>query len=272
MADEIQNLPEVTQTTQSNGKITETNAPTPTQVNDGPTLGNPDVPAGARSIVANTSVGFANDNLAHVCDFVTDIQKNIEFKKYAKATAKYIRDAIRAVLRALGFADPTGEASWLATTLKAIAREVNRINKEILQPILDFQQYVVAYIAKLKEIIAWILSLPAKFLALLQDCLARLIKLIGSVFSDIGAGLSEGFSEGPSNYDDIIKEAKALAESAAKTVTATVAVVAGTVNIAGAATVGLLIPTNQAELEAANATIAAYKASDKPSPQNKSAP
>jgi hypothetical protein len=272
MADEIQNLPEVTQTTQSNGKITETNAPTPTQVNDGPTPGNPDVPAGARSIVANTSVGFANDNLAHVCDFVTDIQKNIEFKKYAKATAKYIRDAIRAVLRALGFADPTGEASWLATTLKAIAREVNRINKEILQPILDFQQYVVAYIAKLKEIIAWILSLPAKFLALLQDCLARLIKLIGSVFSDIGAGLSEGFSEGPSNYDDIIKEAKALAESAAKTVTATVAVVAGTVNIAGAATVGLLIPTNQAELDAANATIASYEAPANSSPQNKNTP
>ena len=272
MADEIQNLPEVTQTTQSNGKITETNAPTPTQVNDGPTPGNPDVPAGARSIVANTSVGFANDNLAHVCDFVTDIQKNIEFKKYAKAVAKQIRDAIRAVLRALGFADPTGETSWLATTLKAIAREVNRINKEILQPILDFQQYVVAYIAKLKEIIAWILSLPAKFLALLQDCLARLIKLIGSVFSDIGAGLSEGFSEGPSNYDDIIKEAKALAESAAKTVTATVAVVAGTVNIAGAATVGLLIPTNQAELDAANATIASYEAPANSSPQNKNTP
>jgi hypothetical protein len=272
MADEIQNLPEVTQTTQSNGKITETNAPAPTQVNDGPTPGNPDVPAGARSIVANTSVGYANDNLAHVCDFVTDIQKNIEFKKYAKATAKYIRDAIRAVLRALGLSDPTGETSWLATTLKAIAREVDRINKQILQPILDFQQYVVAYVAKLRAIIAWILSLPAKFLALLQDCLARLIKLIGSVFSDIGAGLSEGFSEGPSNYDDIIKEAKALAESAAKTVTGTVAVVAGTVNIAGAATVGLLIPTNQAELDAANATIASYEAPANPSPQNKNTP
>ena len=130
----------------------------------------------------------------------------------------------------------------------------------------------MAYIAKLREILQWILSLPGKFLALLQDCLARLIKLIGSVFSDIGAGLSEGFSEGPSNYDDIIKEAKALAESAAKTVTATVAVVAGTVNIAGAATAGLLIPTNQTELDAANAIIAAYEAPAKPPVQNKNTP
>jgi hypothetical protein len=272
MANEIQLPPSIVATTFVDGKAVESPAPSPTQVNDGQTKGNPQVPAGARSIVANTSVGFANDNLSHVCDFVTDIQKNIEFKKYAKAVAKQIRDAIRAVLRALGFSDPTGEASWLATTLKAITREVNRINKEILQPILDFQKYVVAYIAKLREIIAWILSLPAKFLALLQDCLARLIKLIGSVFSDIGAGLSEGFSEGPSNYDDIIKEAKALAESASNTVKASIAVAAGTVNIAGAATIGLLIPTSQAELDAANATIAAYEAPATPSSQNKRTP
>ena len=273
MAEEnIQSPPSSVSVTFVGGVAVESPKPQVTQTNDGPTPGNPDVPAGARSIVANTSVGFANDNLAHVCDFVTDIQKNIEFKRYAKAVAKQIRDAIRAVLRALGFADPTGETSWLATTLKAIAREVNRINKEILQPILDFQKYVVAYIAKLRAIIAWILSLPAKFLALLQDCLARLIKLIRSVFSDIGAGLSEGFSEGPSDYDDIIKEAKALAESASNTVKATVAIAAGTVNIAVAGTAGLLIPTSQAELDAANATIAAYEAPAKPTIQNKSTP
>jgi hypothetical protein len=268
----IQSPPSTVTVTFINGSAVESPAPTTIQSNDGPVSGNPQQPAISRSLVANTSVGFANDNLAHVCDFVTDIQKNIEFKKYAKAIAKPIRDAIRAVLRALGLSDPTGETSWLATTLKTIAREVDRINKQILQPILDFQKYVVAYIAKLRAIVAWILSLPAKFLALLQDCLTRLIKLIGSVFSDIGAGLSESFSEGPSNYDDIIKEAKALAESAAKTVTATVAVAAGTVNIAGAATVGLLIPTNQAELDAANATIATYESPAKPSPQNKNTP
>jgi hypothetical protein len=272
MAENTQLPPSTVTMTFIGGVSVESPVAVPLYVNDGPVPGNPDIPAGARSITANTAIGFANDNLAHVCDFVTDIQKNIEFKRYAKAVAKQIRDAIRAVLRALGFADPTGETSWLATTLKTITREVNRINKEILQPILDFQKYVVAYIAKLRNIIAWILSLPAKFLALLQDCLARLIKLIRSVFSDIGAGLSEGFSEGPSDYDDIIKEAKALAESAANTVKATVAVVAGTVNIAGAATVGLLIPTNQAELDAANATIAAYEAPAKPTIQNKSTP
>jgi hypothetical protein len=198
------------------------------------------------------------------------MQKNINLKKYTKALAKTIRDALRYVMRTLGLTDATGEVSWLANTLKTIAREVNRINKEILQPILDFEKYVLAYVAKLRAIIAWILSLPAKFLALLQDCLARLLKLIGAIFKDIGAGLSEGFSEGDGNYDEIIKEAKAAATAASNTVKLTIAAAAGAVNIAGAATVGLLVPTSQAELDAANATIAAYEAPAKPAVQNKS--
>lgn len=271
MADEIQKPPEVTATTIVNGKVVETNAPAPTQINDGTTKNNPQQPALARSQVANTSVGFANDHLSHVCDFVSEMQKNINLKKYTKALAKQIRDAIRYVMKALGLTDATGEASWLANTLKSFAREVNRINKEILQPILDFEKYVIAYIAKLRSIIAWILNLPAKLLAMLADCLARLIKLIGAIFSDIGSGLSEGFSEGNGNYDEIIKEAKSLASAASDTVKLSVTAVAGAVNVAGAATLGLLVPTNQAELDAANATIAAYESPAKPAIQNKSA-
>ena len=272
MAEEIQKPPSTVSVTFVGGTAVESPAPTPVHSGDGPSKGNPQQPGLARSQVANTSVGYANNNLAHVCDFVSEMQKNINLKKYTKAIAKSIRDAIRAVLKALGLTDATGEASWLANTLKAIAREINYINKQILQPILDFEKYVVAYIAKLRAIIAWILSLPAKFLALLQDCLARLLKLIGAIFKDIGAGLSDGFSEGDGNYDEIIKEAKAAASAARDTIKLTVAAAAGAVNIAGAATVGLLVPTSQAELDAANATIAAYEAPAKPATQNKSAP
>ena len=217
------------------------------------------IPAAARSVVSGTTTGVANDNLAHVCDFVSEMQKNINLKKYTKALAKQIREAIRYIMKALGLSDATGEASWLANTLKAMAREIKRIQKEILQPILDFEKYVLAYITKLRAIIAWILSLPAKFLAMLQDCLAKLIKLIANIFSDIGAGLSEGFSEGPSDYQQIIDEAKNVAKAAASTVNSTIAVVGGAVAIAGAATVGLIIPTSQADVDAANKTIANYE-------------
>jgi len=267
-----QSLPSSVTTTFIGGVTVENPAPKVVHSGDGPTPGAPQQPKMAVSQVANTSVGFANDNLAHVCDFVSEMQKNIQLKRFIKSQAQNIRKAIRAILRALGISDATGETSWLANTLKSIQTEINYVNKQILQPILDFERYVISYIVKLREILTWILSLPAKFLAMLQDCLARVIKLIGSVFTDIGAGLSEGFSEGPSDYDQIIKEAKALASAASDTVKASVAIVGGAASIATAATVGLLIPTSQAELDAANATIAAYEAPPTTSSQNRSAP
>lgn len=267
----IQSPPSTVTTTFVNGVAVENPAPVVVHSGDGPTPGAPQQPKLAVSQVANTSVGFANDNLSHVCDFVSEMQKNIKLKEFIKSQAKNIRKAIRAILKALGLSDTTGETSWLANTLNSIAREVQYINKQILQPILDFEKYVIAYVTKLREIVTWILSLPAKFLAILQDCLARILKLIGSVFSDIGAGLSEGFSEGPSDYNEIIKEAKNLANEAGTTIKMTVAAAAGAVNIAGSATIGLLIPTSQAELDAANATIAAYESPSKPSSQEKSA-
>lgn len=239
--------------------------------NSGQPVGKPTIPSAARSIVAGTTTGVANDNLAHVCDFISEMQKNINLKKYTKALAKQIREAIRYIMKTFGLTDATGEASWLANTLQALAREIKRIQKEILQPILDFEKYVLAYVTKLRSIIAWILSLPAKFLAMLQDCLAKLIKLIANIFTDIGAGLSEGFTEGPSNYTEIIKEAKNVAAAAQSTVNSTIAVVGGAVAIGAAATIGLVIPASQSDLDAANQTIANYESSSSFS-INKSAP
>jgi hypothetical protein len=273
MADDIHPLPDLTKTTVVNGKIVETNGPKPRYANDGNTKGNPQQPALALSVVKNTSVGVANDNLAHVCDFVSEIQKNIDFKQYAKALAKEIRKAIRAILKALGFSDKTGQGSVIIGALKQIKSELDYINKEVLKPILDFQQYVVAYITKLREILQWIQSLPEKFLAMLQDCLARIIKQIGSVFKDIGAGLSDGISEpNDKQLDELIKESKELANTVKTTVDTSVRVVAGGITIAGNASVGLLVPTNEAELKAADAIIANYESKDNLQTYNTSQP
>jgi hypothetical protein len=101
----------------------------------------------------------------------------------------------------------------------------------------------------------------------------RTIKLISSVFTDIGAGLSEGFSSGgPGDFSSTIKEAKELATAASNTVKLAVTAVAGAANVAGAATLGLLIPTSQAELDAANREIAAYETKNAFSEPSKSTP
>jgi hypothetical protein len=241
-------------------------------------LGKPNTPRLSQGVVTGTGVEDSNKKIEHVCDFISEMQKNINLKKYTKAIANKIREAIRAIMRALGVSDATGQYSWLIDKLKSFAREAKRIQKEIIQPIIDFEKYVLAYITKLRAIITWILSLPARLLAILQDCLQRLLKLIANIFSDIGAGFSEGLSD--NSFQEVISAAKDAAGAAVDTVKAASTAVSGAAIITISATAGLLIPTNAAELDQANATIAAYektipsKADATPAPpeQNKSTP
>lgn len=241
-------------------------------------LGKPNTPRLSQGVVTGTGVEDSNKKIEHVCDFISEMQKNINLKKYTKAIANQIREAIRAVMRALGVSDATGQYSWLIDKLKTFAREAKRIQKEIIQPIIDFERYVLAYIAKLREMIAYILSLPARLLAILQDCLQRLLKLIANIFSDIGQGFSDGLSS--SSFQEVIDAAKEAAGAAADTVKAASTAAAGVAIIATSATAGLLIPANAAELEQANATISAYEktvpsaadATPASEQQNKSAP
>jgi hypothetical protein len=232
-------------------------APIPPAYSKEGELGKPNTPRLSQGVVTGTGVEDSNKKVEHVCDFISEMQKNINLKKYTKAIANKIREAIRAIMRALGISDATGQYSWLIDKLKSFAREAKRIQKEIIQPIIDFEKYVLAYITKLRAIIAWILSLPARLLAILQDCLQRLLKLIANIFSDIGQGFSDGLSD--SSFQEVIDAAKEAANAAVDTVKAASTAAAGVAIIATSATAGLLIPANAAELEQANATIAAYE-------------
>jgi hypothetical protein len=166
----------------------------------------------------------------------------------------------------------------LIDKLKSFAREAKRIQKEIIQPIIDFEKYVLAYITKLRAMITWILSLPARLLAILQDCLQRLLKLVANIFSDIGQGFSDGLTD--KDFQEVITAAKEAANAAVDTVKLATTAAAGVAIIATSATAGLLIPANAAELEQANATISAYEktvptaadATPAPQEQNKNTP
>ena len=260
---------------------------TQTQVNAAPIppayskegeLGKPNTPRLSQGVVTGTGVEDSNKKVEHVCDFISEMQKNINLKKYTKAIANKIREAIRAIMRALGITDATGQYSWLIDKLKSFAREAKRIQKEIIQPIIDFEKYVLAYITKLRAMITWILSLPARLLAILQDCLQRLLKLVANIFSDIGQGFSDGLTD--KDFQEVITAAKEAANAAVDTVKLATTAAAGVAIIATSATAGLLIPANAAELEQANATISAYEktvptaadATPAPQEQNKNTP
>tara|TARA_R110000868_G_scaffold234380_1_gene488081 strand:+ start:156 stop:1046 length:891 start_codon:yes stop_codon:yes gene_type:complete len=141
-------------------------------------------PALGVGIVEGTIVDNLNSQISHVCDFSLDIQKNIGLKKYIKAISRFIRDGIRAVKLALGFGEPSGVIFAVIEKLKAAAAFVRYVQKEYIQPVLDFQKYVLDVVVKIKKLIQWILSLPAKIFAMLKGCLTRLYKTIASIFSD----------------------------------------------------------------------------------------
>ena len=141
-------------------------------------------PALGVGIVEGTIVDNLNSQISHVCDFSLDIQKNIGLKKYVKAISRFIRDGIRAVKLALGFGEPSGVIFAVIEKLKAAAAFVRYVQKEYIQPVLDFQEYVLDVVIKIKKLIQWILSLPAKIFAMLKGCLTRLYKTIASIFSD----------------------------------------------------------------------------------------
>ena len=141
-------------------------------------------PALGVGIVEGTIVDNLNSQISHVCDFSLDIQKNIGLKKYVKAISRFIRDGIRAVKLALGFGEPTGIIFTVIEKLKAAAAFIRYVQKEYIQPVLDFQKYVLDVVVKIKKLIQWILSLPAKIFAMLKGCLTRLYKTIANIFSD----------------------------------------------------------------------------------------
>jgi hypothetical protein len=188
----------------------------------------------AISQVANTAVDFANNDLAHVCDFSSELVKDNQLKRFINSQANNIREAVRKIMKLLGFSDSTGQYQWIKDSLQSIQRGLKYLNEEVIQPILDFEAIVIGYIAKIKKIIAYILSLPAKLLALLQDCLKNLYELVANAFTDITGG--DGKS---SEFDDIIKTAKSTAQTLKTTVTMSLQAAS---TAAGIATIASSVP------------------------------
>ena len=148
------------------------------------TSGQPTIPGLARSQMANTNIDKSNNSLAHNCGISQELIKNNALKDFVNSQSQNIRDAINAIIKALGF-DPTGTSSNIVALLKQITAKIKYYKKKILKPIQDFQKYVIKYTEYLKATIAWILSLPAKLLALFKDCLSRLYQLLAGIFSDV---------------------------------------------------------------------------------------
>ena len=155
------------------------------------TVGRPSTPPLSRKVVAGTGVDRSNKSLVHVCDITHETNRvtNAMRRQFSEVVAA-IKEAISALLKALGFADPSGEILKLTELAKDIARKIKKVTdflKDVNSTIAEY----LKIIRQIRAMIAYILSLPERLLAEFQQCLANLYKSLlsgfTSAFAEVGS-------------------------------------------------------------------------------------
>ena len=188
---------------------------------------NVSVPRIAQGVVNGTMIQQMNNKLSHACDFTNDLKKNKSLKKFLISAAEQIKKAIREVLRILGITDLSGVQSTTVSWLKGLAQEIKDFKVRILDPILEFTTEVLSFTTWALGMIAYIKSLPARLLGLLESCLLKILSSIAHVMSDAFAAIP-----GPG---DEFKEVASAIKEVSTAVTSTVkevVVIAATVKVA----------------------------------------
>jgi len=177
------------------------------------TAGQPSLPVASRTIVG-TSLDFINSQLTHECDTTAYVRRAVgNATGLARQIALAIRNALKALLKALG-SSPAG--SGLASIVKSITKQIKRITYWITE-INTFLNDVVKAVAEIMAVINYILSLPAKLIALFQKCLNEaLAELKRGIFDIVSSVTSVG--DGVSLGDDVKSMVAATKELATATV------------------------------------------------------
>lgn len=203
--------------------------------------------------LVDTSIDSTNNALSHACDFILDMQKSVGLKKFLRAAASKIREGIRGILRLLGVSDLSGQYTWIIGKLNSIKEDLDYVMKEWIQPIIDFEKEVIVVIGKINEVIQFILSLPAKILAMLGDCLNKLYDTIKNLFLDALAGAAKDVPFGAGS-DELSAAFKGVNESVSKLTDGLKSTV-GLATSAAGSSVSLVSPSSAAAIESAGTTL-----------------
>jgi hypothetical protein len=194
----------------------ETNPPKPLTAGDTRKKGSPTTPGLSRGKLDETMNERMATRLAHHCDFGINLSRRIGLKKYLKTIAQAIRNAIRAIKRTLGLGDASGVISTIINKVQAIVKEIKYYVDTYVKPIAQFLIKVIKFIAYVKSVIAWIISLPARFLKYLRECLVALTSAISKIFID---EIFSGAGSDTKAIQDILKDAKSIVSTISTTVT-----------------------------------------------------
>ena len=183
----------------------------------GPKVGETTISKAARSIYDGTAVAYTNANLDHACDFrfqldlglelgqlinpAVALQQAIQNGKNRAATqmrmiVQQINDELRIALKAIVATmgvDPSGQLSYQYSYAKDIFREINKVTKKVAQYVED-AAFIYNMVTEIQQIVDYIKSLPARFQAILQQCVSNFLSSVESVTNQVKSlpGVAEG--------------------------------------------------------------------------------
>ena len=204
-------------------------------------------------LLQQTTIHKANQNREHVCDIIGLMERNAALQRlqFSEFVTK-IRDGIKALLKALGLT-PSGETVYWIEQAKILARELSNIAKSISE-LADLATVIVDFAKKVRAMIDYINSLPAKLYNLLKQCLSELVASLTSGLSDLfSLGGTTDFSEAIAAFNDVKTAAGEIYTAGLKVVAAPVAIVQALTTL-GSST----------DIEAAGVTLNTYLSSVNP--------
>ena len=194
---------------------------------DLPSTGSPQM---CRGNLTGTLIAQTNAAVIHSCDIATQLKRSVLWEKLKHSRlVQAIRDAIEAIKKALGFSpDAVSQryieiAQWIAGKLKTLS--------EMLKEFNDWAAISIEYVKILRAIIDWIMSLPARLKAALQECLQQFLKGITSAVSDVlslpgaentpeNASLTDALKDVKTNFESLAVQTKITLQLPSQVLTA----------------------------------------------------
>jgi hypothetical protein len=183
----------------------------------------PSIPRIARGDISGTPIEVANRNKAHVCDITYTMRLNaLKNNALIQSAIKAVRDKLTSLV--------TSSSAFLQSFQVAL-KQINAILRDIanyLKFINDILLEIAEITKLLRQLVVWILSLPVRLLAFLQECLTKFLSAIGSFVGDIFSQTTSGvpgfntvneFIETVKVSSNILENAKTTVSTASQIVT-----------------------------------------------------
>jgi len=208
--------------------------------------GQPSLPPLSRGVVQYTAIDTSNRKRAHVCDISYEVDQTVSaIKTLFGPVFDVIRKLINAAIGATCY-DPTG----ISKTIVDIVRKVTAFIKEFTRVVKEVQKTISGWLEvarKVRAMIDYILSLPAKAAAFFADCVKKFTAILKKGLKDLFTDLvgdvdTGGIGEIINAVQEGADAVQDLARSGAKLI--------ATVQPASIAA-ALLSPTSEAEVASA---------------------